>query len=68
MVLLGDEAQKELILVCLEIVLLLRQDRCMLLLRQDSSFWRHPMVLLGDEAQMKARFRPFRDSVNLNIR
>jgi hypothetical protein len=28
MVLLGDETQMELISVCLEIVLILRQDRC----------------------------------------
>jgi hypothetical protein len=28
MVLLGDEAQMELISVCLEIVLILKQDRC----------------------------------------
>ena len=26
----------------------------------------HPMVLLGDEAQAKARFSPFGDSVNLD--
>jgi hypothetical protein len=28
-------------------------------------FWMHPMVLLGDEAQMEARFGPFGDSANL---
>jgi hypothetical protein len=26
------------------------------------------MVLLGDDAQLKARFSPFGDSVNLNAR
>jgi hypothetical protein len=25
----------------------------------------HPMVLLGDKAQLEARFGPFRDSANL---
>jgi hypothetical protein len=28
----------------------------------------NPMVLLGDEAQLEARFVPFRDSANLDIR
>jgi hypothetical protein len=31
-------------------------------------FWRHPMVLLGDEAQMEAYFGPFGDSAILEIR
>ena len=31
-------------------------------------FWMHPMVELGDEAQMDARFGPFRDSANLDAR
>jgi hypothetical protein len=26
----------------------------------------HPMVLLGDEAQVQARFSPFADSANLD--
>jgi hypothetical protein len=26
----------------------------------------HPMLLLGDEAQVDARFIPFRDSANLD--
>jgi hypothetical protein len=30
------------------------------------SFWTHPMVCLGDEAQVEARFGPFRDSANLD--
>jgi hypothetical protein len=30
--------------------------------------WMCPMVLLGDEAQVQARFGPFRDSANLDIR
>jgi hypothetical protein len=28
----------------------------------------NPMVLLGDEAQLKARFGPFGDSANLDAR
>jgi hypothetical protein len=30
--------------------------------------WTHPMVLLGDEAQVEARSIPFRDSANLGTR
>jgi hypothetical protein len=32
------------------------------------SFWEHPMVLLGDVCQVKARFGLFGDSVNLAAR
>ena len=31
-------------------------------------FWTHPMVLLGDEAQVEARFCPIGDSANLDAR
>jgi hypothetical protein len=31
-------------------------------------FWTHPMVLLGDEAQLQAPFGPFRASANLDGR
>jgi hypothetical protein len=31
-------------------------------------FWTHPMVLLGEEAQVKAHFDPFGDSVFLDAR
>jgi hypothetical protein len=34
----------------------------------QKSFWRHPMVLLGDEAQVEARFGLFRFRVNLYSR
>jgi hypothetical protein len=34
----------------------------------SKSFWTHPMVLQGEEAQVKARFGPFRDSANLDAR
>jgi hypothetical protein len=30
------------------------------------SFWTHPMELLGDEAQVEARFGTFADSANLD--
>jgi hypothetical protein len=36
--------------------------------RAQKSFWTHPMVLLGDEAQVEARFRSFGDSGNLDAR
>jgi hypothetical protein len=32
------------------------------------SFWTQPMVLLGNEAQVKAYFGPFGDSANLDAR
>ena len=32
------------------------------------SFWMHPMVLLGDEAQVEARFGLLGDSANLGAR
>ena len=30
------------------------------------SFWTHPMVLLGDEAQVEARFGPFGNNVSVS--
>ena len=32
------------------------------------SCWTHPMVPLGDEAQVKARFGPFKPNANLDAR
>jgi hypothetical protein len=32
------------------------------------SFWMHPMVLLGDKAQLEARFSPFRESVSVGAK
>ena len=46
--------------VRLEMVLVTVQDRCTVL---DA-----PMVLLGDEAQVQARFGLFRDSTSLDAR
>ena len=34
----------------------------------QKSFWTHPMIFLGDEAQVKAHFGPFGDSANLDAR
>jgi hypothetical protein len=34
----------------------------------QKSFWTHPMILHGDEAQVEARFSPVGDSANLDIR
>jgi hypothetical protein len=45
------------------------QDRCTVCAKRtigSKSFWTHPMVLLGDEAQVEARFNLFGDSPNLN--
>jgi hypothetical protein len=47
------------------------QDRCMFapkVLLYQKSFCTHLMVLLGDEAQVEARFSPFADSANLDAR
>ena len=56
MELLGDVGHVESCSVCLEMVLVSVQDRCTVC---ATSFRTHPMVLLGDEAQLKARFHPF---------
>jgi hypothetical protein len=61
----------KLILVCLEIILILAQDRytvCAECTTAKRSFLAHPMVLLGDVGLVEARFGPFRDSVNLSAR
>ena len=52
----------------LEIVLVSVQDRCTVCANvpyAQKSYWTHPMVLLGDEAQVDACFGPFGDSVNV---
>ena len=58
-----------LILVCWKPVLV--QDRCTVCVEHtigSKSFWMHPMVLLGDEAQLEARFGLIGDSANLDAR
>ena len=60
-----------LILVHLEIVVVLVQDMCTVCAKRTRGseiVWTHPMVLLGDEAQVDARFGPFEDSANLDVR
>ena len=52
-----------------ETVLVSVQDRCTVCAKRtigSEMFWTHPMVLLGDEAQVEARFGPFGDSANLH--
>jgi hypothetical protein len=60
-----------LVLVLLEIELVSLQDGCMgapNVPQAQESFWTHPMVLLGDEAQVEARCSPFEYSANLDAR
>jgi hypothetical protein len=60
-----------LILVHLEIVLVCVEDSWMICAKvpyAQKSFWMHPMVLLGDEAQAETYFGPFGDNANLNVR
>jgi hypothetical protein len=48
-----------LVSIRLETVLVLVQDRCMICAKRTiglESFWTHPMVILGDEAQVEAQF------------
>ena len=58
-----------LVSVHLEMVLVSVQDRCMVcakLTTGSETVLDAPMVLLGDEAQVKARFGLFRHSASLN--
>jgi hypothetical protein len=55
----------------LEIVFFLAQDRCTVCAKRtigSKIILTHPMVFLGDVSQVKARFGPFGDSVNLSAR
>ena len=55
----------------LEIVLVSVQDRCMVCAKRtigSEIIFADPLGLLGDEAQVKARFSPFGDSANLDAR
>ena len=55
----------------LEIVLVSVEDRCTVCAKRCIGLdivFNAPMVLLGDEAQMEARFSPFGDSANLHAR
>jgi hypothetical protein len=62
---------RNLISVCLEIVLVSVQDRCFVCTKRtkaQKSFWTHAMVLLGYEAPVDAHFVLFGDSANLDAR
>jgi hypothetical protein len=57
--------------VHLEIVLVSVQDRSMVCTKctiGSEILWTHPMVLLGDEAQVDARLGLFADRANLDAR
>ena len=57
--------------VCLQTVLVSVQDRCMVCAKRTTgseTVLDAPMVLLGDEAQVEARFGPFGDSANVDSR
>ena len=71
MELLGDVGMWNLDLVRLEAVFESVQDRCTVCAKRtigSETFWTHPMVLLGDEAQVEARFGPFGDIANPDAR
>ena len=71
MELLGDVVMWNLISFRLEIVLVSVQDRCMVCAKRiigSETILDAPMVLLGDEAQVEARFGRFGDSANLDSR
>ena len=58
-------------LVCLEIVLVSVQEMCTVATNAPKSkkpFWKHLLVLLGEEALVEARFGLFRDSASLDAR
>ena len=70
MELLRDVGQVESCSVYLEIVLVLVEDRCTVCAKRTIGLdiiFNAPMVL-GDEAQVEARFSPFGDSANLYSR
>ena len=69
MELLGEWVLWNLISIRLEIVLV--QDRCTGCAKRTIGLdiiFNAPMVLLGDEAQLEARFSPCGDSANLDAR
>ena len=59
MVPLGDEAQVEARFVCLEIVIILTQNRCPICVERNIGskiIWTHPMKLLGDIGHVESHF------------
>jgi hypothetical protein len=60
-----------LVLVRLETGLVSVQDRCVVCTEHTIGLeiiWTHSVGLLGDEAQVEARFGPFEDSATLDVR
>jgi hypothetical protein len=60
-----------LVLVRLEIMLVLMQDRCTVCAKHtigSEIVLDAPVVLLGDETQLQARFNPLGDSGNIDTR
>jgi hypothetical protein len=60
-----------LVLVCLDIGLILTQDRCTVCAERPTgseTFWTHPMDLLGDIGHVESRFNPFGDPVRVSAR
>ena len=71
MLLLGTWVMSNLVSAHLETVLVSLQDRCMVYANRtigSGIVLDAPMVLLGDEAQLKARFGPFGHSGNIDAR
>ena len=71
MVIQGDVGQVESRLVRLEMVLVSVQDMCMVCAKRtigSETVLDALMVILGDEAQVQARFGLFRDSTSLDAR
>ena len=61
----------KLILVHLEIVLILPQDRCTVCAERiigSKTIWTHPMELLGDVGHVEYSFGLFGDSVRVSAR
>ena len=54
--------------VCLEIVLVFKQDRCMVVPLAQKSFWTHALELPSDVGHVESRFSPFRGSVSVSAR
>ena len=71
MELLGEWVMLNLVSIRLETVLVSVQYCCMVCGKRTmalKSFWTHQMVLLGDKAQVEARFGLFGDRANLDSR
>ena len=71
MKLLGKWDMWNLVSIRLETVLVSLQYRCKVCAQHTMAqklFWTHHMVLVGDEAQVEARFGLFRDSANVDSR